>query len=74
MVAGQNTSVGTLSLGWPPDRILPPARSHLVADAADTKVSFRNQVPASANSHGSFLSGFIKHAEIAYGRRNGSAA
>ena len=65
---------GTFSFGRSPDRILPLAHSRLVADAADTRVSFRNQVPASANSRGSFLSGFIKHAEIAYGWRNGSTA
>ena len=32
----------------------------LVAGAADTKVSYRNQVPASANSRGSVQSGVIK--------------
>ena len=68
MYAGWNPSVGTLSFGWSPDRTLPSAHSRLVADAADTRVSFRNQVPASANSRGSFLSGFIKHAETACGR------
>lgn len=60
MYAGWNPSVGTLSFGWSPDRTLPPAHSRLVADAADTRVSFRNQVPASANSRGSVQSGVIK--------------
>ena len=36
----------------------------LVADAADTKVSFQNQVPASANSRGSVQSGVIVRAKV----------
>ena len=36
----------------------------LVAGAADTKVSYRNQVPASANSRGSVQSGVIVRAKV----------
>ena len=36
----------------------------LVAGAADTKVSYRNQVPASANSRGSVQSGVIVRARV----------
>ena len=36
----------------------------LVAGAADTKVSYRNQVPASANSRGSVQSGVIVRASV----------
>ena len=48
----------------PPARTLPSAHSRLVAGAADTKVSYRNQVPASANSRGSVLAGVIVRARV----------
>ena len=48
----------------PPARTFPSAHSRLVAGAADTKVSYRNQVPASANSRGSVQSGVIVRARV----------
>ena len=48
----------------PPAGTLPSAHSRLVAGAADTKVSYRNQVPASANSRGSVQSGVIVSARV----------
>ncbi len=71
--AGLNTSVGSRqpehfrrhTFVWkPPARTFPSAHSHLVAGAADTKVSYRNQVPASANSRGSVQSGVIVRASV----------
>ena len=46
----------------------------LVAGAADTKVSYRNQVPASANSRGSVQSGVIVRARVVWDYVGDSAA